>query len=67
MNDRLRTIGGTCRITTAPGAGCRVEFEVPLARFAKRAEPPSAGADLLAAGRRPTAARHNTLSEPHPS
>jgi len=48
---RMRDIGGVCRITTAPGAGCRVELEIPLARFAKRAGPPEGGADLLANGR----------------
>lgn len=30
--DRLRDIGGTTRIVTAPGAGCRVEFELPMFR-----------------------------------
>jgi hypothetical protein len=50
--ERMRDIGGICRITTAPGAGCRVELEVPLTRFARRAGPPDGGADLLASGRR---------------
>jgi signal transduction histidine kinase len=30
MRERLTEIGGECRIATEPGAGCRVEFEVPL-------------------------------------
>lgn len=29
LGDRLREIGGTTRIVTAPGAGCRIELEVP--------------------------------------
>jgi signal transduction histidine kinase len=49
--ERMHDIGGVCRITTAPGAGCRVELEVPLARFARRSGPPAGGADLLTNGR----------------
>jgi len=30
MQERLAEIGGQCRIATESGAGCRVEFEVPL-------------------------------------
>jgi signal transduction histidine kinase len=30
MNRRMRDIGGTCFINTAPGAGCRVVFTLPL-------------------------------------
>lgn len=29
LGDRLREIGGTTRIVTAPGAGCRIALEVP--------------------------------------
>jgi signal transduction histidine kinase len=47
LAERMRDIGGTCRIVTAPGAGCRVELEVPLARFARRAAPPDVVVDLL--------------------
>lgn len=50
LAERMRDIGGVCRIVTAPGSGCRVELELPLARFARRADPPAAGADLLAGG-----------------
>jgi signal transduction histidine kinase len=31
MKDRLTEMGGQCRVATKPRAGCRVEFEVPLA------------------------------------
>jgi len=30
MQQRLTEMGGQCRVTSEPGAGCRVEFEVPL-------------------------------------
>ena len=36
MMQRLRELGGTCQITSAAGAGCRVEFRVPLAHPAAR-------------------------------
>ncbi|MFM7205550.1 MAG: ATP-binding protein [Planctomycetaceae bacterium] len=52
LDQRMRDIGGVCRITTRPGSGCTVEFEVPLARFVRRAGPPDHGVDLLADGRR---------------
>jgi signal transduction histidine kinase len=32
MVHRMKEIGGDCRIVSAPGAGCRVEFSIPLAR-----------------------------------
>jgi len=50
LAERMHDIGGICRITTAPGAGCMVELELPLARFARRAGSADAGADLLATG-----------------
>jgi signal transduction histidine kinase len=31
MKDRLTEMGGQCRVATKPRAGCRVEFDVPLA------------------------------------
>lgn len=61
--ERMRDIGGVCRITTAPGSGCRVEFELPLARFVRRAGPPDGGADLLADDRLPKAADHASPEE----
>lgn len=30
MTDRLQLIGGGCSIDTVPGAGCRVQFTIPL-------------------------------------
>ena len=60
--ERMHDIGGVCRITTAPGSGCRVELEVPLARFARRAGPPAGGAELLVNGRAAPAA-HNASAE----
>jgi signal transduction histidine kinase len=54
LAERMRDIGGACRVVTAQGSGCRVELELPLVRFARRADPPDAGADLLSNGIRPT-------------
>ncbi len=34
MNERMEEIGGRCRIVTSKGAGCKVEFQVPLPRQA---------------------------------
>ena len=36
MVERMHEVGGQCRIAATPGAGCRVEFQVPLPRFQKR-------------------------------
>jgi signal transduction histidine kinase len=36
MVERMTEVGGQCRITAKPGAGCKVEFQVPLPRFKKR-------------------------------
>lgn len=32
MISRMKDLGGHCRVETAPGAGCRIEFTVPLPR-----------------------------------
>lgn len=32
MIHRMKEVGGDCRIISAPGAGCRIEFNIPLAR-----------------------------------
>ncbi|MCH7228504.1 ATP-binding protein [Haloferula sp. A504] len=37
MHEGLKDIGGRCRITSRPGKGCRVEFEVPLPKVSARA------------------------------
>lgn len=39
MRERMGEVGGTCQITTAPGAGCRIVFQVPIARGAGRLHP----------------------------
>ncbi len=67
LAERMRDIGGTCRIVTSPAAGCLVEFELPLARFSRRADPPHAGADLLTDGRKMVATHRTTASEAHES
>ncbi|MCP5532117.1 MAG: hypothetical protein H7A48_02985 [Akkermansiaceae bacterium] len=38
MADRMREVDGRCDITTGPGSGCRVEFQVPLAKHAGRTQ-----------------------------
>jgi signal transduction histidine kinase len=30
MNQRMQELGGSCQVTSRPGQGCRVEFNVPL-------------------------------------
>ncbi|OYV03980.1 MAG: hypothetical protein CFE26_19325, partial [Verrucomicrobiales bacterium VVV1] len=35
MSERMKEIGGRCQITTAPGAGCRIEFLVPFSKSSK--------------------------------
>lgn len=39
MQQRLAEMGGACQVFSEPGAGCRVEFKMPLARIAARATP----------------------------
>jgi len=36
MRERIRELGGQCQIASKPGAGCRVEFVVPLAKSSRR-------------------------------
>ncbi len=50
MTQRMSELGGRCRIITKPGAGCRVEFEVPLSKSSKqrdRANSPAESAVIL--------------------
>jgi signal transduction histidine kinase len=61
--ERMRDIGGACRIVTAPGSGCRVELELPLARFVRRAAPAEARIELLAEDRRPVPSVHSPPEE----
>jgi len=30
MSKRMQELGGSCRVTTQPGKGCRIEFRIPL-------------------------------------
>ncbi len=41
MTQRMQDIGGKCRIDAKPGAGCRVEFHVPLSTSKKTSELPA--------------------------
>lgn len=36
MVERMKEVGGECRITARPGGGCRVEFQVPLPKLHRR-------------------------------
>jgi two-component sensor histidine kinase len=36
MTDRMKEVGGRCLIASSKGAGCRVEFQVPLPRPSKQ-------------------------------
>jgi signal transduction histidine kinase len=57
LSQRMSEVGGECRIVTAPGAGCRVEFTVPVmaqsrlarwfSRRGRRAIQPAEMADML--------------------
>lgn len=37
MTERMKDVGGHCKITTRPGAGCRVEFQIPLPKSGRLA------------------------------
>ncbi len=39
MSERMKEVGGRCQIITQPGAGCRVEFQVPLPKSRQLATP----------------------------
>jgi signal transduction histidine kinase len=39
MAERMNDIGGKCHVTTSAGAGCKVEFQVPLARQSNKLNP----------------------------
>lgn len=36
MTERMKEVGGECRIIARPGGGCRVEFQVPLPKSSRR-------------------------------
>jgi signal transduction histidine kinase len=44
MKQRMSELGGDCRFITKPGAGCRVEFEVPFSKSSKKNPSPTAEA-----------------------
>lgn len=44
MREGMQEVGGRCRITSSPGEGCRVEFEVPLPKAPSRANGAAKGA-----------------------
>ena len=50
MMERMKEVGGQCKITTRPGAGCRVEFQIPLPRISKTVAPTGMSHDLPAPG-----------------
>jgi nitrate/nitrite-specific signal transduction histidine kinase len=37
MVQRMQSLGGDCRVTSKPGAGCRVDFRMPLRHSGVRA------------------------------
>jgi signal transduction histidine kinase len=39
MTERMKEVGGRCQITTKPGSGCRVEFQLPLHKSLRRPSP----------------------------
>ena len=46
MRERMRELGGRCQIITKPGAGCRVEFGVPLSKTSRRPDSASIQAEV---------------------
>jgi signal transduction histidine kinase len=36
MSQRLTEVGGTCRLTSQPGKGCRVEFHIPFTQMRRQ-------------------------------
>ena len=36
MSQRLTEVGGTCKVTSQPGQGCRVEFHIPVIQMRRR-------------------------------
>ncbi|MGL4398743.1 MAG: ATP-binding protein [Luteolibacter sp.] len=52
MTERMKELGGRCQIETQPGAGCRVEFQVPLPKSSSRQSSVGSEADLPLSGMR---------------
>jgi signal transduction histidine kinase len=36
MSQRMHEVGGQCRVTSQPGQGCRVEFQIPFVQMRRR-------------------------------
>jgi nitrate/nitrite-specific signal transduction histidine kinase len=36
MNQRMNEVGGSCLVTSRPGQGCRVEFQIPFIEMRRR-------------------------------
>jgi signal transduction histidine kinase len=63
MVERMKEVGGECRITAKPGAGCHVEFQIPLRRFRKGASEPKHDPTLaVIRGAPPTTASSRSIS-----
>lgn len=50
MTERMKEVGGRCQIVSKPGAGCRVEFQVPLPKHSGRVASSTVQADFPLAG-----------------
>ena len=62
MTERMKEVGGKCLITSQPGAGCRVEFQVPLPRSSWRSASTALQIDLPTADRRAQTAASLAIS-----
>jgi signal transduction histidine kinase len=54
MVERMKEVGGECRIIARPGGGCRVEFQVPLPKSHRRPYASASNDDPTLAGIRGT-------------
>jgi hypothetical protein len=69
MVERMKEVGGECRIAARPGAGCRVEFQMPLPKFHRRPSGSNPGNDPALAAIRGIPSSPQTLNtgKNHPS
>lgn len=67
MAERMREVGGECRIDVKPGSGCHVQFQVPLPRFQKRNRDSAANHDPTLAAIRGTPQSAKTVKNVNPS
>jgi two-component sensor histidine kinase len=63
MTERMKEIGGSCMLTTKPGAGCRVEFQVPLSKSSMRPDPADVRIDLPLTGLRKVSSSNTSGEE----